>query len=76
MKGRKLLETWLLKTVRITLLDFRVFTGKLICIDNDGTCILSETQEFNKGRKRSIGLVVLPGKNISRFEVNLKEIII
>ncbi|KTW32211.1 uncharacterized protein T551_00893 [Pneumocystis jirovecii RU7] len=76
MKGKQILESWLLKTVRITLSDFRVFTGKLICIDNEGTVILSGTQEVNKGKKRSIGLVVLPGKNIIQFEIHAEETII
>ncbi|KAG5520168.1 hypothetical protein PMAC_001245 [Pneumocystis sp. 'macacae'] len=78
MKGRKILESWLLKTVRITLSDFRIFIGKLICIvlDNEGTLILSGTQEINKGRQRSIGLVVLPGKSIIQFEVHTEETII
>ncbi|EMR09894.1 hypothetical protein PNEG_01655 [Pneumocystis murina B123] len=76
MKGKKILETWLLKIVRVTLSDSRIFIGKFVCVDKDGTMILSNTQEFNKEKKRSIGLVVLPGKNIIRFEICTQEIII
>ncbi|KAG4305134.1 hypothetical protein PORY_001304 [Pneumocystis oryctolagi] len=76
MKGKEILKSWLLKTARVTLSDSRIFIGKVICIDNEGTLILSDTQEFNKDRKRSIGLVVLPGKNIMRFEVHKEEMII
>ncbi|KTW26026.1 hypothetical protein T552_03295 [Pneumocystis carinii B80] len=57
MKGKKILETWLLKIVRVTLSDSRIFIGKFVCVgklkcvvlDKDGTMILSNTQEFNKG---------------------------
>lgn len=87
------LQSLLKETLRITVTDKRSFTGQFLCVDRDGSAILSDTYESrqstlersnpftnhlasetvipaskSKQPERFVGLVVIPGKHITKIE--------
>ncbi|GAO49092.1 hypothetical protein SAICODRAFT_7546 [Saitoella complicata NRRL Y-17804] len=66
------LQSWLNKKTRVHASDGRIFDGKFVCVDRDQNVILADTDEYRIEKpeeKRFMGLVVVPGKHITKFEI-------
>ena len=53
----------------VTISDTRQFEGVMMCTDSNGTVILSDSIETRLGRRREVGLIVVPGKHIKRVQI-------
>ncbi|EER19854.1 conserved hypothetical protein [Perkinsus marinus ATCC 50983] len=82
-----LLSSLLHKPLRITLTDGREITGRLYCIDDKKNIVLRNAVERRKGNEvtpltiglkssstRSIGMVMIPGKDAVKIEGLKKDI--
>ncbi|EXJ76092.1 uncharacterized protein A1O5_00600 [Cladophialophora psammophila CBS 110553] len=90
------LESLLGKTLNVTVLDGRIFSGLFRCTDGDSNIILSNSFEYRMPSKaaakvaieklkttgqssrvdmtsRFVGLIVIPGKQIAKVEVEEKR---
>ncbi|KXS18874.1 hypothetical protein M427DRAFT_53356 [Gonapodya prolifera JEL478] len=61
-----------LKT-RATVTDGRVMEGVFACTDRDCNIILAGTKEFTGSDERFVGMVMVPGKHLVKFEVATKD---
>ncbi|XP_013393113.1 N-alpha-acetyltransferase 38, NatC auxiliary subunit-like [Lingula anatina] len=75
--GRKKLEGWLNKTMRIRMTDGRTLVGVFLCTDKDKNVILGSCQEYLKlpesGEQedpRVLGLAMVPGRHLVSIEVD------
>lgn len=63
------LRSYLHLKARVTVTDGRMFCGTFTCVDKQKNIILANSDEFRKGEKRHVGLVMIPGKHITKAEV-------
>ncbi|KIW98947.1 uncharacterized protein Z519_00610 [Cladophialophora bantiana CBS 173.52] len=95
-EATQFLESLLGKTLNVTVLDGRIFSGIFRCTDNDSNIILSNSFEYRMPSRtaakaaieklkttgqasrvdmtsRFVGLIVIPGKQIAKVEVEEKR---
>ncbi|XP_064599364.1 N-alpha-acetyltransferase 38-A, NatC auxiliary subunit-like [Liolophura sinensis] len=75
--GRKALEKWLNKSMKIEMTDGRTLIGVFVCTDKDKNVILGSCEEYLKpldsGEKeepRILGLAMIPGHHIVSIMVD------
>ncbi|XP_074652527.1 N-alpha-acetyltransferase 38, NatC auxiliary subunit-like [Tubulanus polymorphus] len=75
--GRKILRSWLNKTMRIKMTDGRVLIGAFMCTDRDRNVILGSCQEYLKEdsqeEPRVLGLAMVPGHHIVSIDVDQSQ---
>ncbi|TPX42277.1 hypothetical protein SeMB42_g05195 [Synchytrium endobioticum] len=54
---------------RVTISDGREFVGYFVCVDKQKNMILSATEEHIQGTTRHVGLVMIPGPHLRKWEV-------
>ncbi|RKP14696.1 hypothetical protein BJ684DRAFT_18912 [Piptocephalis cylindrospora] len=57
------------KMARVHISDGRSFEGQFLGVDGHQNLLLAEALECNQDTKRFVGLVMVPGKYLERFEV-------
>lgn len=69
--GRKQLESWLNKSLKIQMTDGRTLIGVFVCTDRECNIILGSCQEFlhypeeeGKEEPRMLGLALIPGRHV------------
>ncbi|KAI9596175.1 hypothetical protein BDF19DRAFT_439863 [Syncephalis fuscata] len=65
----KQLRQHLNKRCRTTISDGRVFVGWFVCVDKDKNVVVQGADEFVGTSSRFVGMVMIPGEHIVRFEV-------
>jgi len=75
--GRKKLESWLNKSMKIKMTDGRILIGVFVCTDKDRNVILGSCQEYlhqpgsgQKEEPRVLGLAMVPGHHILTIEID------
>lgn len=65
-------KDYLQRTLRICILDNRVFLGTFVCMDKQLNIILTNTEEYRLGESsqgRFVGMVMVPWKQVTKVEV-------
>ncbi|KAL5013761.1 hypothetical protein ScPMuIL_008031 [Solemya velum] len=77
-EGKKELEKWLNKSMKIEMSDGRTLIGVFLCTDKDRNVILGSCEEYLKPpdsteereEPRILGLAIVPGQHISTIHVD------
>lgn len=74
--GRAKIQSWLDKSLRITMTDGRILVGDFLCTDRSGNVILGLCYEYTEldGDGRVLGSVMVPGKHIVKMEVDMSGV--
>ncbi|RKP07956.1 hypothetical protein THASP1DRAFT_30233 [Thamnocephalis sphaerospora] len=63
------LKNCLNRRCRATSSDGRQFLGQFVCVDTERNVVINNAEERAHGRCRFVGLVMIPGAHLCRFEV-------
>lgn len=68
-----MIQSWLDKSLKITMTDSRILVGDFLCTDRTGNIILGLTYEYvdEESEGRYLGSVMVPGKHIVKMEVDM-----
>ncbi|XP_041377984.1 N-alpha-acetyltransferase 38, NatC auxiliary subunit-like [Gigantopelta aegis] len=80
-EGRKQLERWLNKSMKIQMTDGRTLIGVFLCTDRDRNVILGSCEEYikspdteDKEEPRVLGLAMVPGQHIVSIHVDESKV--
>ncbi|KAI8053768.1 hypothetical protein BDF22DRAFT_681225 [Syncephalis plumigaleata] len=67
----ELLRQQLGKRCRTLISDGRVLVGHFICVDKHKNVIIHGAEEFSNNASRFIGMVMIPGEHLVKFEMEV-----